>query len=596
MNNNYYLILVMVIILKKVLYIFILLFTLIIIYRVIDIKYINNDYYQSLYNSKSNNIIYGNSAKRGRILDTNNKVLVDNKSIYNINYRIINNKSYKDIYNDALLLDEFIKEEANDNEINRFKELLVIDNINSSAIHIFFKMIDGYKKDTKLIKSDVPYDVCLMVEQLNIDGLFCDISSKRIINYSFIESIIGNVGSIPMEEKKEYLNKGYLLTDMVGISGLEKYYEDILRGSKAKYIVNKDNSLSLLEEEISGKDIVLALDINIQEKAYNILKDSFNLKLDNTKYYNEAFIIVSDVNTGEIITMQGLNRNGEDISIKSALSSYIVGSVVKGASHSVSYLNNLIDIDKKINDSCVKLYNVPMKCSFKRLGYIDDISSLKLSSNYYQFINAIKSTNNSYYPNIKINIDYSNFDKYRSIFNKFGLGSLTNIDLPKESSGIKGDKVSIDLLLNYVIGQYDTYTPLELSAYINTIANRGKRYSLSLIKKQNEVIDVIDMDDIYWNRIEEGFYQVINSYDGTGLGYCDKRINAVGKTGTSQNYVSNELMTINSTFVMYAPRDNPKYSVVVVTPNVSYYNSNEYIAPINRIISKKITNYVFENN
>ena len=58
-----------------------------------------------------------------------------------------------------------------------------------------------------------------------------------------------------------------------------------------------------------------------------------------------------------------------------------MGSVIKGASHTVGYQNNLIDIGKKINDSCVKLYQVPTKCSYKRLGYIDDITALKTSSN-----------------------------------------------------------------------------------------------------------------------------------------------------------------------------------------------------------------------
>ena len=84
------------------------------------------------------------------------------------------------------------------------------------------------------------------------------------------------------------------------------------------------------------------------------------------------------------------------------INSYIVGSIVKGASHTVGYLNNSIDIGKKINDSCVKLYSVPSKCSFKRLGYLDDISALKMSSNYYQFITAIKTTGNKY-TNIRSN-------------------------------------------------------------------------------------------------------------------------------------------------------------------------------------------------
>ena len=621
---------------KKYLYILVILLYLVIVYRVIDIRLLNNSYYVNLYNNKYKDIVYG-TYKRGRILDRNNKVLVDNKTIYNINYRIINNTKYIDIFKIACMLNDILelKDSASIKELKDFYILfndtsnllsegeikdykyhrldkndiynitydrLNIDNIYSDIdsinIHTFFKMISGYKYDTKLIKSDVDYSICKYINDLKIDGLECNIDYKRVINYPFIESIVGNVGSIRLEDKDKYLSKGYLIDDKVGISGLEEYYEDVLRGKKSKYKINGDNTLTLLEEDIPGKDIVLAIDIDMQEYAYNLLKQSFidASKLNNTKYYNEGYIIVSDVNTGEIITMMGLNKDNKDISINSILSSYIVGSIVKGASHTVSYLNNLIDIGKKINDSCVKLYQVPMKCSFKRLGYIDDISALKLSSNYYQFINAIKSTNNSYYPNIKIEVNEDNFNKYRDIFKKFGLGSKTNIDLYNESTGITGKKIASDLLLNLVIGQYDTYTPIELTSYINTIANKGKRLSLSLIKKQNEVIDNIDMDDKYWNRIQEGLYQVVNERDGTGLGYSDKKIKAVGKTGTAQNYISKDLMTINSTYVMYAPRDNPKYSVVVLTPNISYYNDIEYIAPINRIISKKMTNYVFENN
>ncbi len=621
---------------KKYLYILVILLYLVIVYRVIDIKLLNNSYYVNLYNNKYKDIVYG-TYKRGRILDRNNKVLVDNKTIYNINYRIINNTKYIDIFKIACMLKDIldlndsasIKELKdfyilfndtnnllNEDEIKDYKyhkidkndiynityDRLNIDNIYSDIdsinIHTFFKMISGYKYDTKLIKSDVDYSVCKYINDLKIDGLECNMDYKRVVNYSFIESIVGSVGSIRLEDKDKYLNKGYLIDDKVGISGLEEYYEDILRGKKSKYKINSDNTLTLLEEDIPGKDIVLAIDIDMQEYAYNLLSKSFidASKLNNTKYYKEGYIIVSDVNTGEIITMMGLNKDNKDISINSILSSYIVGSIVKGASHTVSYLNNLIDINKKINDSCVKLYQVPWKCSFKRLGYIDDISALKLSSNYYQFINAIKSTNNSYYPNIKIEVNEDNFNKYRDIFKKFGLGSKTNIDLYNESTGITGKKIASDLLLNLVIGQYDTYTPIELTSYINTIASKGKRLSLSLIKKQNEAIDNIDMDDMYWNRIQEGLYQVVNERDGTGLGYSDRKINAVGKTGTAQNYISKDLMTINSTYVMYAPRDNPKYSVVVLTPNISYYNDIEYIAPINRIISKKMTNYVFENN
>lgn len=629
---------------KKISYLIIIFLYSIIIYRIIDIKYLNNFIYQNLYETKSNNIIYGNSAKRGRILDRNNIVLVDNQTIYNINYRIIKKTNYNDIYeyskkiSDSLSLSEQATLDEmkrfyllfydssfliNKNEYNDYKyrkiteeelynlkyERLNEEELNllkekSNYIHTFFNMINGYNYETKLIKEEVTYEECLDIEKLNINGLSCNISYKRIINYPFINSILGNVGKISIENKDKYLNMGYSLNDIVGICGLEEYYENILKGKKAKYQVNEDNTLTLLEDEIQGKDLVLAIDIKLQEYVYNTLKEYFEVskKMNNTKYFNESYVIISNPNNGEILSLQGLLKNEinndisyMDISSKAMISSYTVGSVVKGASHTVGYLNNLIDIGKKIQDSCVKLYNIPIKCSFKRLGYIDDITALKMSSNYYQFITAIKSTNNTYHNNMKIDVNENNFNLYRDVFKKYGLGDFTYIDFPKESKGIMGNKISMDLLLNLSIGQYDTYTPIQLSAYINTIATKGKRYKLSFIKNQEELISQIDLDDKYMNRIHEGFYKVVNEYNGTGNGYTDIKFNAAGKTGTAQNYYDKDVMTINSTYVMFAPIDNPKYSVVVLTPNISYYNNKEYIAPINRLISKKITNYLFEN-
>ena len=63
-----------------------------------------------------------------------------------------------------------------------------------------------------------------------------------------------------------------------------------------------------------------------------------------------------------------------------------MGSVVKGATISVGYQNNLIDPQKQIYDSCVKLLNLTEKCSWKELGYLNSVTALEQSSNYYQFL------------------------------------------------------------------------------------------------------------------------------------------------------------------------------------------------------------------
>ena len=92
---------------------------------------------------------------------------------------------------------------------------------------------------------------------------------------------------------------------------------------------------------------------------------------------------------------------------------------------------------------------------------------------------------------------------------------------PRENTGIKGSTISSDLYLNLAIGQYDTYTPLQILNYINTIANNGVRYKLSLAKRNPEVLNQVPLDKEYFARIKEGFYQVVNG--GTANNYVDKK-------------------------------------------------------------------------
>ena len=620
---------------KKITYLIMFILYLIIIYKVIDIRLINNKYYQELYEIKSNNIVYGQTARRGKILDTNGNILVDNIPKYNITYRIIKGtkkeeKTYiankliellslddeasinelKDYYIrnndttrylseeelDLIKYHKISKEEEYDKIYERIDKDINYTKEESILIHTLYLMNKGYLKDTKIIQEDVSIKICSLIEESSLNGVSCEISWKRKINYPIIESILGNINKIPLEDKDYYHE--YVDNDLVGVSGLEKYYDQELKGTKAKYEVLEDNTLKLIEDEKEGNDLILALDINVINKIYEILDRNFKLAktLKNTKYFNETYVIVSNPKTNEIVGILGLKKDNDkyiDITSNTMLSSFTLGSIVKGASHTVGYLNNLIEPNKKILDSCVKLYNVPAKCSFKRLGYIDDISALKMSSNYYQFITAIKSTGNTYKNNMLLSVSEDNFNIYRNIFKKYGLGSDTYIDFLNTSIGIEGKKISGDLLLNLSIGQYDTYTPMQVMSYINTIANYGKRYSLSFKKKENTLVDEINLDKKYYDRIIKGFYEVVNN--GTGRGYTNSKYKPVGKTGTSQTFLGS-INTITSSYVMYAPIDDPKYSMVVITPNVSYYNEQDYLAPINRLISKELTEYLFDNN
>ena len=629
---------------KKTYYFIISVLIIITLIRYIDLYYLKHDKYLNEYLNLTNKIVYGPSAPRGRIYDRNGILLVDNKGTNTITYRKIKNnndlniakelvdiieieeasiedqkKYYLNTNNtDYLLTTEELKlieyRKLSQRDIEKIKlsridkEISNYSTIDKKIINIYTLMNKGYSYSNKIIKEEATKEECANINSLNIPGLTCEYHTTRKYLNESIKPIIGTIGKITSETKEEYLDKGYSLNDIVGTSYIEKQYEEYLRGEKAVYKVNKDNSLTLIKEEKRGNDLYLSIDIKLQQEIDNIIKKYLDKK-DNykkTEYYNTSYVIVSNPNTGEIIASTGINKiNNEyhNVTTNILTSSFTVGSVIKGASHTVGYQNNLIEEGKKINDSCVKLYQVPQKCSYKKLGYIDDITALKTSSNYYQFMTAIKLTGNKYKNNMKLNAKKEHFDTYRNTFKEFGLGTTTGIDLENESMGIKGNIISDDLLLNLSIGQYDTYTPLQLTNYINTIATSGNRYSLHYISKIKDTNNLIYeynpkklntiKDTGYFSRIKEGFKEVL--YTGTGRGYTDLSYKPAGKTGTSEVVYNKDTITINQTYAMFAPYDNPEYSIVVISPNISYNTENDtYIAPINRYISKEVSKLVFE--
>ena len=625
--------------------------------RLISIRASKEEYQEKLL-AKTEVYISGSSAPRGRILDTNGNVLVDNIGVKTIYYNkikginiedeieiakkladiltidVASTKVLKDYWlvtnsnGESLITEEEYKlleeRKLTNNDITDLKyERITEEMLNSfsdiekKAAHIYSLMNDGYVYSKKEILKDVSESEYAKVIESNIPGVTGELSWERIYLYGdTLKNIFGSIGLIPEERKEEYLSSGYELTDTVGLSYLEYEYEEYLKGTKAEYLVNSDNTLTLVSEEKRGNDLVLSIDINLQLKVEEIIKDKIILgdKYPNTDYYKDSYALVSDPNNGSILAIAGIRRNDDglwsDISLNTINKSFTIGSAVKGATIAVGYKYGLIEMDKYITDSCVKLYLVPEKCSFKSLGRINDLTALAYSSNYYQYLIAIGLTGNTYKPNIKLNATEEHFNIYRNMLASFGLGVKTEIDLPGEQTGIIGKTIADDLLLNLAIGQYDTYTPVEVLQYINSLAT-GKRTALSLMKEiklnddvilsnESTVLNEIELEQVYLYRIREGLKLVLS--EGTGRIYVDKSINAAGKTGTSESfYDSNsdgtvDVATITSTFAGYFPSDNPKFSVVVITPNISHNNgSNDTMYYGASKITKDITNYLAQN-
>lgn len=638
--------------------IFIIFLFLLIIIRLTYITFANKEEKILMLKEKTEMIIYGPTAPRGKILDINGKIIVDNKKINTIFYHKNSSITLKDEIKIAEVLAKYLEPQKSttENMLKRYwivknpinsKELIteeeyrlfderkitkeeierlkydritddMLKNINSREAYFYYQMNNGYKYANKIIFKDVDDETFAKIIELNLPGLFGDYTWERIYPYdNVMRSILGNVGSINEEDKDFYLSSGYEITDTVGISYLEKQYENYLKGEKAVYKLGKNNELILEKNSKAGNDLVLSIDIDKQIEIENILKDKIEKAKQeaNTNYYKESYAIVSNPNDGSIIAIAGKRRikkdSWQDVASNIINSSYTVGSVVKGATIAVGYQNNIIDIGTKMTDSCVKLYLVPEKCSFKKLGVINDATALQNSSNYYQFQIAIGLTGNKYKYNMKLNANKEHFDIYRQTLSSFGLGSLTGIDLPGEQRGIFGSTVSDDLLLNLSIGQYDTYTPIQVVQYINTIANNGYKIAPSLmseIKNENEVIlkaekkllSKVDIEDKYISRIQEGMNLVLTK--GTGRGHVNYNLNPAGKTGTSESFYDsnsdniNDVKTVTKVFAGFIPYKNPTYSVVVLSPHVSYDNpNNSYTSNVNRHITRAITDFLFEN-
>lgn len=627
------------------------------LFRLFYLGFMENGKYEDLLRAKTEIYINGLSAPRGRILDSKGRVIVDNKGIKTIMYNKIKGISTTEELEIAQKLNEFITingklialknywlllhnngEElvtSEEKELVQERKLTSNDLLNlkyeritpeileslteeeKNIAYIYDAMNEGYIYQKKEILKNASDEVCAQVAEAYIPGITIEMSWERVYLYGdTMKTILGSIGPIMEEEKTDYLSEDYELTDVVGRSFLEKEYEPFLKGKKAKYKVNSDNTLTLVEEPQKGNDLVLSIDIEIQKKVEEILQEKILLgkkEYANTEYYKESYALISNPLDGSVIAMAGqrLNQDGSfsDLSALNISSSFTIGSAVKGATIAVGYKYNLIEMGKYITDGCIKLYAVPLKCSHKRLGRINDIDALAQSSNYFQFLIAIGLTGNKYVPNGPINANLEHFTIYRDMLSSFGLGVITKIDLPGEVSGLKGSRVADDLLLNLSIGQYDAYTPVEVLQYINSVAT-GKRMQLSLmhevkngeeviIKHSPTILNDVDLDPIYLERIREGMAAVLSR--GTGKGYVDVALNPAGKTGTSETFIDTnndgtlDLATISSTFAGFFPKDNPKYSVVVITPNVSHHSGKtDYMYFAARRITNDITSYLNE--
>lgn len=662
-----------VIINKRIFIFFIVIgvFSLVLFSKLFSVMIIDNKIYSEKLDSLMGKRITLNRAPRGRIYDRNYNVIVDNKAINVIVYKRekgttieemiklayevskhlelditkFNLRAKKEFYlakySDACKKKITEKEKdllkqrkLSNKDIEELKiERITLDELNIfkeedlRAGYLYYLMSKGYSYEEKIIKSDVSDKEFAYISENSekLEGFSTKVDWERVYPYGdSLRTILGSVSSssqgLPSEEKDYYLKLGYSLNDRVGLNYLEKQYEEYLRGEKSEYQAVNSHELKLIKEGKMGNDVVLSIDMNLQLEVEKLIDEQlYKTKNEaNTEYYDHSSVIISDPNTGEILVMASRKLVGDKIidNVNSVLISPITpGSVVKGASMLVGYETGAIHFGEKMLDECVKISGAPAKCSsVLDLGVIDDIMAMAKSSNVYQFKTAIRVNGQEYYREMKLNFNQKAFDTYRNMYHAFGLGVKTGIDLPIESKGYSSVDKSAGNLLDFVMGQYETYTPVQLLQYVSTIAMNGNRIKPHLLKEvrdysgevlykaPTEVLNIVDVKSENLKRVQEGFYAVMHMPGGYGNWYTDDKMDAAGKTGTSQSFIDTDndgvidTETITTSFIGYAPFNSPKVSFMITSPNCSHINGSTYdfVSLVNYRLTREVTKKYYE--
>lgn len=222
-----------------------------------------------------------------------------------------------------------------------------------------------------------------------------------------------------------------------------------------------------------------------------------------------------------------------------------MGSAVKGATV-------LTGLQQGAITPATHFYDAPlvfgdgrkMKSAHSGLGSIGPVEALEASSNVYMWHVAMKLAGYDYAHKrfIDHHVDQA-FRVLRDSYSQFGLGVPTGIDLPSEATGYNtGMSNQLAQAMFFAIGQFDTYTPLQMAQYVSTIANNGYRMQPHLLKEVREpstqpgklgkldykfephVMNKIEMKQEYLDVVHQGFRQVMVGSHGTAAAFLKTRV------------------------------------------------------------------------
>lgn len=435
-------------------------------------------------------------------------------------------------------------------------------------------------------------------------GFFIQARTVRDYPHPVAANTLGYIGEIDSAQLSRLRHKNYKSGDYIGRSGIEKYYEEQLRGKKGiKYkLVNvrgvekgsfKDGKYDTAS--VPGKNLTSSIDIDLQQYGEKLMQNKVGSIVAIEPSSGELLAIVSspsyDPNRMSGAGLSKAHNQLQNDTLKPLfnrplMSVYPPGSVFKTVQGLIAQDEGVIDSTTvfSCNKRIIACHNPN---SFANLH-----TSIQHSCNSYYW-HVFRELINRGYSDNRYKDAKKSYDKWRERVLDFGLGQELGIDLPNEKSGfvptshyydqIYGEgRWAFSTIYSLAIGQGELgLTSIQLANVASVLANRGHYYIPHVIKgigESNKPLPKFQekqetgIKDRYFDHILDGMKAVVDK--GTGYLIKSDEVQICGKTGTVENPHGDD----HSVFICFAPKDNPKIALATIVENSGY--GSQWAAPI----------------
>ncbi len=584
---------------KSFLYFLILTVGAIFVGRLFFLQVIDTTYQQNPLNNSAVTIKYA-YPDRGFIYDRNGKLLVANEVSYDI---MIIPKDVEPL--DTLEFCNLLKITKED-FLKRYERT---NNYSPRIPSIFLG---------QLSKEDYAY---LQEKMYRYKGFFIQKRFLRKYPNNTSANVLGYISEV--NERMLRNSTEYQLGELVGYHGVEKQYEDLLKGRKGVNFIQKNRfnkEIGPYKEGVydtlplPGKDITLTLDRDLQMYAEQLMVNK------------RGGIVAIEPSSGEILSLVSTpsydpnmlvgrkrSRNSfllfNDTVSKPMLDRGLQAQYPPGSPFKI--INALVGLQEEVITPQTSFYCYHgykygrggfMKCHCGIVG-----APISMNTGIYRSCNAYFA--NVYKKSIeKYEDPKEGMDVWSNHVKSFGLGNYLGYDLPSGQKGLIPDSQLYDryypnhkwkaiTTISNAIGQGEVLTtPIQLANMTAAIANRGYYYTPHILKKVGDSAiqdkrftspKYTTINPRHFEPVIEGMFNVFEV--GTARGSKIEDIEICGKTGTAENFkrINGEKVqfTDHSIFIAFAPKDDPKIAIAVFVEN-GYWGSR-WAAPIASLMIEK---------